>query len=88
MRQARLERCRHALLMLLAPPGDETPRWATAYAEVRDWVDGALDTEGARYKPELSRLLWPLFAYTYLELLRAGAREQAGRARPGQPGGA
>ena len=69
---------RHALLMLLAPPGDETPLWATAYAEVRGWVDGALDTEGARYKPELSRLLWPLFAYTYLELLRAGAREQAG----------
>ncbi|WPG97413.1 Hypothetical protein R9X50_00018800 [Acrodontium crateriforme] len=36
-----------------------------AYNMAQNWVDNVLDI----YKPELKRLLWPLFVYSYLSLI-------------------
>lgn len=39
--------------------------YARAYALLRGWVDSSLDL----YKPELARLMYPLFVHCYLELV-------------------
>lgn len=38
-------------------------KYARAFDITREWVDGVLDI----YKPELKRLLWPLFVYSHLQ---------------------
>ncbi|KAF2096839.1 WD40 repeat-like protein, partial [Rhizodiscina lignyota] len=39
-------------------------KYSTAFILLRDWVEDNLDI----YKPELRRLLWPVFVYSYLNL--------------------
>ncbi|EMD00179.1 hypothetical protein BAUCODRAFT_367501 [Baudoinia panamericana UAMH 10762] len=38
-------------------------QWFFAFKLLREWIDNILDI----YKPELRRLLWPLFVYCYLQ---------------------
>ena len=45
----------------------------TAYSMLRRWVDTSLDL----YKPELSRLLYPLFIHCFLELISKNFVQQA-----------
>ncbi|KUJ21364.1 WD40 repeat-like protein [Mollisia scopiformis] len=40
-------------------------KYAKAYTLIRDWAEGNLDV----YKFECRRLLWPMFVYSYLELI-------------------
>ncbi|KAK3636980.1 Transcription initiation factor TFIID subunit 5 [Elasticomyces elasticus] len=40
-------------------------RWHEAYNVVKAWVDSILDI----YKPELSRILWPLFVHCFIETI-------------------
>ncbi|KAK5699924.1 Transcription initiation factor TFIID subunit 5 [Elasticomyces elasticus] len=40
-------------------------RWHEAYNVVKTWVDSILDI----YKPELSRILWPLFVHCFIETI-------------------
>ncbi|KAJ8610438.1 hypothetical protein MRB53_038532 [Persea americana] len=53
------------------PPGLQRPEevggrgYIRAYEMIMHWIDGVLDI----YKPELKRLLWPLFVYTFLTLV-------------------
>lgn len=42
------------------------PRYHEMFARLRAWTDDALDI----YKPEVRRLLWPLFVYSYLDLVQ------------------
>ncbi|EGW34225.1 uncharacterized protein SPAPADRAFT_134515 [Spathaspora passalidarum NRRL Y-27907] len=42
--------------------------YTTAYSMLRRWVDSSLDL----YKPELSRVLYPLFIHCFLELISKG----------------
>ena len=38
-------------------------KWHEAYNVVRTWIDNILDI----YKPELSRIMWPLFVHCFIE---------------------
>lgn len=49
------------------------PMYAKCYAELRDWVEASLEA----YRPELRRVLFPLFVASYLALVSAGEREHA-----------
>ncbi|KAK0857553.1 Transcription initiation factor TFIID subunit 5 [Friedmanniomyces endolithicus] len=40
-------------------------RWHEAYSVVKTWIDSILDI----YKPELSRILWPLFVHCFIETI-------------------
>jgi transcription initiation factor TFIID subunit 5 len=42
------------------------PKYTKAYDLLRKYLDDILDL----YKPELRKLLWPIFVYSYLELVR------------------
>lgn len=46
------------------PPGP--PRYSEMFARLQAWTDDALEI----YKPEVQRLLWPFFVYSYLALIR------------------
>lgn len=48
---------------LSAPPG--VPKYLEAYEKFKAWVEDTLDV----YKPELRRLLWPIFVHCYLNLV-------------------
>lgn len=48
---------------LAPPPG--LPKYLDAYEKFRGWVEDTLDV----YKPELRRLLWPVFVHCYLNLV-------------------
>ena len=41
------------------------PKYRTAYQGIKKWIDDTLDI----YKPELRRILWPLFVHCYLQLV-------------------
>lgn len=41
------------------------PKHVEAFEALKNWVDDALDI----YKPELRRLLWPIFAHSFLSLI-------------------
>lgn len=45
------------------------------FARLRAWTDDALDI----YKPEVQRLLWPMFVYSYLELVKQFYPKEATR---------
>lgn len=47
--------------------------YSIAYSMLRRWVDSSLDL----YKPELSRILYPLFIHCFLELISKGFGLQA-----------
>ena len=47
-----------------APTGP--PKYYEAFARLQSWADDALDL----YRPEVQRLLWPIFVYSYLELVK------------------
>ncbi|OJD14246.1 hypothetical protein ACJ73_09102 [Blastomyces percursus] len=50
----------------LPPASEESrPKFKLAFDMTRKWVEDNLDI----YKPELRRVLWPLFVYSYLNLI-------------------
>ncbi|KAK0727428.1 TAF5-like protein [Lasiosphaeria miniovina] len=48
-------------------------KYLKAFALLRDWVENNLDI----YKFELRKLLWPLFIYSYIELINQGYNDEA-----------
>ena len=52
---------------LSTPPAAHTgpPKYREAYEALRIWIEDTLDI----YKPELRRLLWPVFVHCYLNLV-------------------
>ena len=60
---------RPALVQLLI----STMRLHESYEALRDWVDGSLEA----FRPELRRLLFPMFVHCYLELVEASNLEEA-----------
>lgn len=48
-------------------------RYLVSYDKLTAWVDNSLD----RYRPELQRILYPLFIHCYLELIDKGATATA-----------
>lgn len=48
--------------------------WVRAYAAVSEFVDGALEA----FRPELRRVLFPIFAHFIVELAKSGCAEEAG----------
>ncbi|KAK5462886.1 Transcription initiation factor TFIID subunit 5 [Exophiala xenobiotica] len=50
----------------IKPTPTGIPRYHEMFARLRAWTDDALDI----YKPEVKRLLWPLFVYSYLDLVQ------------------
>lgn len=65
------EPSRPALMHLLAP--SVAPAWERAYATLREWVHGCLDG----YQLEMREVIYPFFAYCYLELVQIGERGHA-----------
>ncbi|KAK4189093.1 Vps5 C terminal like-domain-containing protein [Podospora australis] len=65
----------------LGPDGKPTNRndengpkkYLKAFVLLKNWIDGGLDI----YKFELSKLLWPVFVYSYLELVSTGYNDEA-----------
>jgi transcription initiation factor TFIID subunit 5 len=51
----------------LAPPSGP-PRYLDAFEKLKAWIEDTLDV----YKPELRRLLWPVFVHCYLNLVVQG----------------
>ena len=47
------------------PPPRGPPKYSATFQSFQKWIDDTLDI----YKPELRRLLWPLFVHTYLQLV-------------------
>ncbi|KAL9110017.1 MAG: hypothetical protein Q9227_005356 [Pyrenula ochraceoflavens] len=43
-------------------------KYVEAFDALKNWIDDALDI----YKPELQRILWPVFVYSFLELVSRG----------------
>ncbi|KAL1526652.1 hypothetical protein AB1Y20_015356 [Prymnesium parvum] len=66
-----VEGTRPALSKLLITAA--APAIAQNYGELRDWVETCLDA----YKPELRRVLFPLFVGCYLSIVRSSEREVA-----------
>ncbi|KAK2078120.1 hypothetical protein QBZ16_003988 [Prototheca wickerhamii] len=62
-----------ALLEALALDGIEPTAYSDAYAQFEAWVDASLDI----YKPELSRLLYPVLIQGAIALLERGAAGEA-----------
>ncbi|KAF8000796.1 hypothetical protein HF325_004585 [Metschnikowia pulcherrima] len=52
---------------------NDPENYARAYRVLRGWVELSLDL----YKPELSRLMYPLFVHCYLELVAKGYAKEA-----------
>ncbi|EEP81885.1 conserved hypothetical protein [Uncinocarpus reesii 1704] len=58
----------------LPPVGDDSrARFRPAFDMIKAWVENNLDI----YKPELRRILWPLFVYSYLSLVSTLASTEA-----------
>lgn len=51
--------------VLPKPKESGPPRYYEAYARLEQWVRDALDL----HKPDLQRLLWPIFVYSFLNLV-------------------
>ncbi len=49
---------------LRSADGDPS-RYGAGYAKLRDWVYNSLD----QYKPELMRILYPVFLHSYFDLI-------------------
>lgn len=52
--------------MEIRPTPQGPPNYFQAYGRLERWASEALDT----YKPEVQRLLWPMFVYSYLALVQ------------------
>lgn len=50
----------------IRPQQNGAPRYYETLVRLRAWTDDALDI----YKPEVKRILWPLFVYSYLDLVK------------------
>ncbi|KAF2704252.1 WD40 repeat-like protein [Pleomassaria siparia CBS 279.74] len=48
-------------------------RWSKAFDLLRNYIDDSLEL----YRPELRKLLWPVFVYSYLSLLRDHFHKEA-----------
>ncbi|KAK0635736.1 TAF5-like protein [Bombardia bombarda] len=48
-------------------------KYLKAFVLLRDWIDNNLDI----YKFELRKLLWPVFVYSYLDLITQGYNDEA-----------
>ncbi|EXJ91567.1 transcription initiation factor TFIID subunit 5 [Capronia epimyces CBS 606.96] len=59
----------------LKPTPAGPPRFFEFYSRLRAWTDDVLDT----YKAEVKRLLWPIFVYSYLELVKQFYPKEAAR---------
>lgn len=57
------------------PTPSGPPRYYEMFARLRAWTDDALDI----YKPEVKRLLWPIFIYSYLDLVKQFYPKEATR---------
>ncbi|RVX72846.1 hypothetical protein B0A52_03199 [Exophiala mesophila] len=57
------------------PTGPPANRYFETFVRLKAWTDDALDI----YKPEVSRLLWPFFVYTYFELITQLHAKEAAR---------
>ncbi|KIX09007.1 uncharacterized protein Z518_00085 [Rhinocladiella mackenziei CBS 650.93] len=51
------------------------PRYFEMFTRLSAWTDDALDI----YKPEVKRLLWPIFVYSYLDLVKQFYPKEAAR---------
>lgn len=63
----RAESSQTALPETTGPPPSTagSPKYRAAYEGIKKWIDDTLDV----YKPELRRILWPLFVHCYLQLV-------------------
>ncbi|KAJ9604720.1 Transcription initiation factor TFIID subunit 5 [Cladophialophora chaetospira] len=59
----------------LRPQPTGPPRYYETFILLRAWTDDALDI----YKPEVKRLLWPMFVYSYLDLVKQFYSKEATR---------
>ncbi|EXJ60910.1 transcription initiation factor TFIID subunit 5 [Cladophialophora yegresii CBS 114405] len=59
----------------LRPQPTGPPRYYEMFLRLRAWTDDALDI----YKPEIKRLLWPIFVYSYLDLVKQFYPKEAQR---------
>lgn len=59
----------------IKPTPAGSPRYFEFYSRLRAWTDDVLDT----YKPEVKRLLWPIFVYSYLDLVKQFYPKEAQR---------
>lgn len=59
----------------IRPQVNGPPRYFEMFSRLHVWVDDALEI----YKPEVQRLLWPIFVYSYLDLIRHFYPKDAGR---------
>ncbi|KAI1990692.1 Transcription initiation factor TFIID subunit 5 [Ophidiomyces ophidiicola] len=60
----------------LPPTGDDSrARFRPAFDMIRAWVENNLDI----YKPELRRILWPIFVYSHISLVSTLAPAEARR---------
>ena len=54
-----------SMLNLRPPPSASPPKYIEVFDSLKNWVEDSLDV----YKPELQRILWPIFVYSFLELV-------------------
>ncbi|OAP64561.1 hypothetical protein AYL99_00533 [Fonsecaea erecta] len=59
----------------LKPTPSGPPRYYEMFVRLQAWTDDALDI----YKPEVMRLLWPIFVYSYLDLVKQFYPKEATR---------
>ncbi|OAL25752.1 hypothetical protein AYO22_04741 [Fonsecaea multimorphosa] len=59
----------------LKPTPSGPPRYYEMFVRLQAWTDDALDI----YKPEVKRLLWPIFVYSYLDLVKQFYPKEANR---------
>ncbi|KAF3937222.1 Xenin [Dactylella cylindrospora] len=59
----------------IRPKEDKYAQFDKAYNLLRSWIENSLDL----YKPELKRILFPIFVHIYLSLIRAGLVADAKR---------
>lgn len=50
----------------IQPQGSGPPRYLEMFSRLKAWIDDALDI----YKPEVARVLWPIFVYSYFDLVK------------------
>ncbi|KDP33523.1 hypothetical protein JCGZ_07094 [Jatropha curcas] len=62
-----------ALLLSLSQPGDTPAKYHDEYGKLRAWTHSSLDL----YKPELLRVLYPVFVHCYMDLVAKGHIQEA-----------
>lgn len=59
----------------IRPAATGPPKYFETFSRLQAWTDDALDL----YKPEVQRLLWPIFVYSYLALVKQFYPKEANR---------